>query len=220
VQQLVEQAIQCFQLPDAGIWEFRGEKRHSVFSKLMNWAAVDRGIRIARHTGRQSLVDEWLPIRDRMRADIERQGWNEFMGFYTQSYGDDAADAANLLLPAYHFISHQEERFQRTIEAYVRLLKSGRGVYRYRTADDFGIPKTTFTICSFWMVDALWGAGRKSEARDLFQNVLQGMNPLGLLSEDMDPETGELWGNFPQTYSHVGLILSAMKISRGWEEAF
>ncbi len=220
VQQLVEQAIQCFQLPDAGIWEFRGEKRHSVFSKLMNWAAVDRGIRIARHTGRQSLVDEWLPIRDRMRAEIERQGWNEFSGYYTQSYGDDAADAANLLLPAYHFISHQEERFQRTIEAYGRLLRSGRGVYRYRTADDFGIPKTTFTICSFWMVDALWGAGRKSEARDLFQNVLQGMNPLGLLSEDMDPETGELWGNFPQTYSHVGLILSAMKISRGWEEAF
>ncbi len=220
VQQLIEQAVHCFDLPDAGIWEFRGTKKHSVFSKLMNWAAVDRGIRIAGHIGRHDLVGEWAPVRERMRTDIEQQGWNEFVGHYTQSYGGDAPDAANLLLPAYNFISYRDERFQKTIDAYDRILRVGRGVYRYRTADDFGVPKTTFTICSFWMCDALWGAGRKAEARELFSSVIHQANHLGLLSEDMDPETGELWGNFPQTYSHVGLILSAMRISQAWEDAF
>jgi GH15 family glucan-1,4-alpha-glucosidase len=220
VQQLVEQAIQCFELPDAGIWEFRGTKQHSVFSKLMNWAAVDRGVRIAGHIGRHDLVTEWAPIRERMRNDIERSGWNDLVGYYTQSYGGDSPDAANLLLPAINFISYRDERFQKTIDAYDRILRAGRGVYRYRTPDDFGVPKTTFTICAFWMADALWGAGRKAEARELFSSVIHQANHVGLLSEDMDPETGELWGNFPQTYSHVGLINTAMRISQAWEDAF
>jgi GH15 family glucan-1,4-alpha-glucosidase len=100
------------------------------------------------------------------------------------------------------------------------MLRVGCGVFRYRTPDDFGVPKTNFTICSFWMADALWGCGRKSEARELFSLVIRNANPLGLLSEDMDSESGELWGNFPQTYSHVGLILTAMRISQAWEDAF
>ena len=220
VQQLVEQAINCFDQPDAGIWEFRGVKRHSVFSKLMNWAAVDRGVRIAGHIGRHDLVTEWSPLRERMRADIERNGWNDIVGYYTQSYGGDSPDASNLLLPAVNFISYRDERFQKTIDAYDRMLRVGRGVYRYRTPDDFGVPKTTFTICAFWMADALWGAGRKAEARELFSALIHQANHVGLLSEDMDPETGELWGNFPQTYSHVGLINTAMRISQAWEDAF
>lgn len=220
VQQLIEQAILSFEQPDAGIWEFRGTKQHSVFSKLMNWAAVDRGVRIAGHIGKHDLVAEWSPIRERMREAIERNGWNESAGFYAQSYGGDSPDAANLLLPAINFISHQNERFQMTIDAYSRILRSGYGVFRYRTPDDFGIPKTTFTVCAFWMADALWGSGRKAEARDLFSAILSRTNHLGLLSEDMDPVTGELWGNFPQTYSHVGLINTAMRISQAWEDAF
>jgi len=220
VQQLIEQAILSFEQPDAGIWEFRGTKQHSVFSKLMNWAAVDRGVRIAGHIGKHDLVAEWGPIRERMREAIERNGWNEKVGFYTQSYGGESPDAANLLLPAINFISHQDERFQMTIDAYSRILRSGYGVFRYRTPDDFGIPKTTFTVCAFWMADALWGSGRKAEARDLFSAILSRSNHLGLLSEDMDPVTGELWGNFPQTYSHVGLINTAMRISQAWEDAF
>ncbi len=220
VQQLVEQAMQCFELPDAGIWEFRGRKEHSVFSKLMNWAAVDRGVRIAGHIGRHDLVSDWGPVRERMRESIERGGWNDLKGFYAQSYGGETADAANLLIPAINFISYRDERFQKTIDNYERLLRVKRGVYRYRNPDDFGIPKTTFTICAFWMADALWGAGRKAEARELFSNIVHGANHLGLLSEDMDPETGELWGNFPQTYSHVGLINTAMRISQSWEDAF
>ncbi len=219
VRQLVEQAIRCFDLPDAGIWEFRGEKKHSIFSKLMNWAAVDRGLRIAAKLGRNELVAEWGPHKDRMRMEIDRGGWNEAVGFYTQSYGGDSPDAANLLLPTVNFISFRDERFQRMIHSYERILRVGRGVYRYRTPDDFGTPRTTFTVCSFWMADALWGAGRKSEACDLFSTVIHHANHVGLLSEDMDPETGELWGNFPQTYSHVGLINTAMRISRSWDEA-
>lgn len=220
VQQLVEQAIITFDEPDAGIWEFRGDKRHLLFSKVMNWAAVDRGVRIAGHIGKTEWVAEWAPVRERMRTDIESRGWNERLGFYTQSYGGDAADASNLLLPAINFVSYRDSRFQKTIDAYERMLRVGRGVYRYRTADDFGIPKSTFTICSFWMADALWGAGRKTEARELFSTIIRQVNHVGLLSEDMDPESGELWGNFPQTYSHVGLINTAMKISQTWEDAF
>ena len=220
VEQLIEQAIHSFDLPDAGIWEFRGTKQHSVFSKLMNWAAVDRGIRIAGHIGRHDLVASWSPVRDKMRGEIERQGWNDRVGFYAQSYGGDSADASNLLLPAINFISYRDERFQKTIDAYDRMLRVGRGVYRYRTPDDFGIPKTTFTICAFWMADAFWGAGRKSEAREMFSTLIHQANHVGLLSEDMDPESGQLWGNFPQTYSHVGLINTAMRISQAWEDAF
>jgi GH15 family glucan-1,4-alpha-glucosidase len=220
VQQLIEQAIRLFDEPDAGIWEFRGAKQHSVFSKVMNWAAVDRGVRIAGRIGRHDLVTEWSPIRERMRDSIEKNGFNDLVGFFTQSYGGDSPDAANLLLPAVNFISHRDERFQKTIDAYDRMLHAGRGVYRYRTADDFGIPKTTFTVCSFWMADALWGGGRKAEARELFSSVIHQANHVGLLSEDMDPEKGELWGNFPQTYSHVGLINTAMRISQSWDDAF
>ena len=220
VQQLIEQAIHCFDEPDAGIWEFRGEKKHSLFSKLMNWAAVDRGVRIAGHIGRHDLVSEWAPIREKMRESIENNGWNEMVGYYTQNYGGDSPDAANLILPTINFISHRDDRFQKTIDAYERILRVKRGVYRYRTPDDFGVPKTTFTVCSFWLADALWGAGRKAEARELFSSVIHQVNHLGLLSEDMDPESGELWGNFPQTYSHVGLINTAMRISQSWEDAF
>jgi GH15 family glucan-1,4-alpha-glucosidase len=220
VQQLIEQAIRLFDEPDAGIWEFRGAKQHSVFSKVMNWAAVDRGVRIAGRIGRHDLVTEWSPIRERMRDSIEKNGYNDLVGFFTQSYGGDSADAANLLMPAVNFISHRDERFQKTIDSYDKMLHAGRGVYRYRTADDFGIPKTTFTVCSFWMADALWGGGRKAEARELFSSVIHQANHVGLLSEDMDPSSGELWGNFPQTYSHVGLINTAMRISQSWDDAF
>jgi GH15 family glucan-1,4-alpha-glucosidase len=220
VRQLIEQAIRTFENPDAGIWEFRTSKRHSVFSKLMNWAAVDRGVRIAGHIGRPDLVSEWNPVREKMRHSIERNAWNEFVGYFTQDYGGDSPDAANLLLPAINFLSHRDDRMQKTIDAYDRILRVGKGVYRYRTPDDFGVPKTTFTVCSFWMADALWGAGRKAEARELFSALVHQANHVGLLSEDMDPESGELWGNFPQTYSHVGLINTSMRISQSWDDAF
>jgi GH15 family glucan-1,4-alpha-glucosidase len=155
-----------------------------------------------------------------MRQEIERKGWSEAAGLYAQSYGGDSPDAANLLFPAVNFMNFRDDRFQKMLDIYHKQLRVGRGVYRYRTADDFGVPKTTFTVCSFWMADALWGAGRKAEARELFSSVIHRANHVGLLSEDMDPETGELWGNFPQTYSHVGLINTAWRISQSWDDAF
>ena len=220
VQQLIEQAIRMFEEPDQGIWEFRGRKEHSLFSKLMNWAAVDRGVRIAGHIGRHELAAEWSPIRERMRRRIEREGFNDMVGYFTQKFGGDAPDAANLLLPAVNFLSGRDDRMEATIDAYHRMLRVKNGVYRYRTPDDFGVPKTTFTVCAFWMADALWFAGRKAEARELFAALIRQANHVGLLSEDMDPESGELWGNFPQTYSHVGLINTAWRISQHWEDAF
>jgi GH15 family glucan-1,4-alpha-glucosidase len=186
----------------------------------MNWAAVDRGVRIAGHIGRHELVSEWGPIRERMRQIIDSRAWNDLVGYYTQNFGGDSPDAAILQLAAINFVSHRDERFQKTIDAYERILRVGCGVYRYRTPDDFGVPKTTFTVCAFWLADALWGAGRKAEARELFSSIIHRTNHLGLLSEDMDPESGELWGNFPQTYSHVGLINTAMRISQSWDDAF
>ncbi|MBU6376469.1 MAG: hypothetical protein KGQ59_10770, partial [Bdellovibrionales bacterium] len=189
VRQLVEQAIHTFSQTDAGIWEYRGRSEHLMFSKLMNWAAVDRGIRIAGHVGRHDLVSEWSPARDQMRSEIERRGWNELKGFYTQSFEGDAADASNLLIPAINFSSWNDPKFLRTLDAYGVALRAGGGVYRYRNADDFGFPKTTFTVCAFWMADALWGAGRKVEARELFSNLIRSANHVGLFSEDMDPET-------------------------------
>jgi len=220
VESLVEQAIRCFELPDAGIWEFRGSKQHSVFSKFMNWAAVDRGVRIAERAGRSELRERWEPIRDRMHREIERQGWNELVGYYTQSFGGDSPDAANLLLLTLNFLEPQDERFLRMASAYERILRVGKGVYRYRVPDDFGVPTTTFTVCSFWLADALWAAGKRAEARTIFTSVLAHANPVGLLSEDMEPESGILWGNFPQTYSHVGVINTAWRISKSWDEAF
>ncbi|MGK5083185.1 glycoside hydrolase family 15 protein [Bdellovibrionota bacterium FG-1] len=220
VRNLIQQAIITFEKPDAGIWEFRGTMKHSVFSKLMNWAAVDRGVRIAGHVGRHDWVAEWGPIRERMRIEIETRAWSEKEQIYAQTYESESPDAANLLFPAVNFMSFSNERFQKMLEVYHEKLRYGRGVYRYRTPDDFGVPKTTFTVCAFWMADALWGAGRKAEARELFSAVTHKVNHLGLLSEDMDPETGELWGNFPQTYSHVGLINTAWKISQSWDDAF
>ena len=220
VTRLVERAIAVFEKPDSGIWEFRSDQRHYTFSKIMCWAALDRGIKIALKLGRQELCNEWTPIRERMRQRIETESWNAENGFYTQVLGGKNADASNLLMNAVNFHLPSDEKFKTMLESYEKHLVHNGYTFRYRNKDDFGVPQNAFTICSFWMVDALAASGRLQEARTMFEAVLSRANHVGLLSEDIDPASGELWGNFPQTYSHVGIINSAMKLSRKWEDAF
>jgi len=220
VVQLVERAIETFYLPDAGIWEFRSEPRHYLFSKILCWAAVDRGMKVATRMGKSEHFRHWSDAAVKMRGQIETEGWNESLGIYTQELGGSNADASNLLMAAVNFTPAGDERFRRMILHYEKTLLSNGYVFRYRNEDDFGVPCHAFTICTFWMVDALASIGRKEEARTLFERVLSCANHLGLLSEDVDPKTAELWGNFPQTYSHVGVINSAFRLSKSWNEAF
>lgn len=220
VRRLVEQAIATFDLADAGLWEFRSDHKHYLFSKLLSWAAVDRGVKIATKLGVAELANDWSKHLERMRATIDRHGWSDRHKMYTQALNGLNADASNLLIPQINFTSAKDEKFVSTVREYEKILKKGDYIYRYVNEDDFGVPHTAFTICSFWMVEALHGVGRQQEARDLFGLLCSRANHVGLLSEDIDSKSGDLWGNFPQTYSHVGLINSAMRLSKSWDEAF
>lgn len=220
VRRLVEQAIATFDLADAGLWEFRSDHKHYLFSKLLSWAAVDRGVKIAKKLGAAELATSWSRSLEHMRSVIDQHGWNERLGFYTQALNGVNADASNLLMAQLNYLPPNDARFAKMVAEYDKVLRRGDYIYRYVNEDDFGVPHTAFTICSFWMVEALHGVGRQSEARELFQMLCSRANHVGLLSEDIDSNSGDLWGNFPQTYSHVGLINSAMKLSKSWDEAF
>jgi GH15 family glucan-1,4-alpha-glucosidase len=217
---LVERSIAVFDKPDSGLWEFRGEKRHYLFSKIMCWAAVDRGLKIAARMGELDSFPHWQRAAVRMRRGIETQGWNSQLQMYVQAYENPFPDASNLLMAAVKFHTGNDEKFVKTIMAYEKSLVNNGYVFRYKNEDDFGVPRHAFTICTFWMVDALVSMGRVEEARKIFERVLNCANYVGLLSEDVEPGTGQLWGNFPQTYSHVGIINSAFRLSKSWMEAF
>jgi GH15 family glucan-1,4-alpha-glucosidase len=220
LERLIRQARQSFGRPDAGIWEFRSEEKQHVFSQLMSWVALDRGERIARHLGRLERAREWSDAAREMKTVIDREGWNDSLGCFTQSFRGRNPDASNLLMPMMRFLPPGDPRLDRMIDCYERTLKEGDYVFRYRHDDDFGTPRTAFIICTFWFIEALTIAGRAAEARALFERVIGRANHLGLLSEGIDPSTGDLWGNFPQTYSHVGLITSALMLSKDLRDAF
>jgi len=220
VRVLVDRSIVAFEKPDSGIWEFRGDRRHYMFSKVMCWAAVDRGLKIATKLGRAADFPNWQHAAVHMRNQIESEGWNESLGMYTQTYRGRDADASNLLMCTLNFHTPDNARYRSMVEQCEKLLMNRGYVFRYRNQDDFGLPQHAFTICTFWMVDALVDLGRVEEARRIFEQALSCSNHVGLLSEDVDPQTGELWGNFPQAYSHVGIINSAFRLSKSWNAAF
>lgn len=215
VRTLVRNVEDHWHLPDKSIWEIRGEEEHFVFSKVLCWVAIDRGVRIARHFNMPRYVDHWTALRDRIHQDIMENGWNEEVGAFTQSYGSEHLDSANLLMEEYGFIDARDPRFVRTVDAIMKSLCRDGLMYRYRNADDFGLPESSFTICTFWMVNALYRVGRTEEAKQMFDRVVGHANHLGLLSEDIDFETGRLLGNFPQAYSHLALINCANTLSSG-----
>ena len=203
---------------DAGPWEFRGREQPHTFSGVMSWAGCDRLARIAQSLGLDARATDWQARAARIRERVLEGAWNAEIGAFTSSFGGNTLDATALLLPELGFIAPDDRRFLRTLDAIERELRTGDWLYRYRHLDDFGHPATAFTICGFWYVKALAAVGRHEEARERFERMLAGRTRLGLLSEDIDAATGELWGNFPQTYSMVGIVSSAVRLSRAWED--
>lgn len=220
IENLATAAIRTFPLADAGIWEYRGEAQHHVFSKFMCWVTVDRASRIAEHIGRHENLEHWRSAAARMKEEILARGYDEDMGAFVGAYGAKHFDAALLLMPILNFLPLDDPRMTNTIDALHRDLSVNGYMFRYRHEDDFGSQANAFTICSTWMVEALWLAGRHAEAEEMFDRLLEARNSFGLLSEDLDPQTGELWGNFPQTYSMLGIINCALKLSPSWDEIF
>jgi GH15 family glucan-1,4-alpha-glucosidase len=215
---LGKRAVATFEDPDAGPWEFRGRLQRHTFSATISWAGCDRLSRIARRVGDVIAARDWGARASYMRQEILTGAWSEERQAFTSAFGNRDLDATALLMPELGLLPATDPRFLKTLERVEEELRVGDLLFRYKHADDFGRPENAFTICAFWYVNALAAAGRMDEARDRFSRLLQRRNPLGLLSEDIQPTTGELWGNFPQTYSMVGVIGSALRLSRSWEE--
>jgi GH15 family glucan-1,4-alpha-glucosidase len=215
---LGRRAVATFEEPDAGPWEFRGKLQRHTFSAAISWAGCDRLARIARRVGDDIATREWTAKADHMRREILARAWSEEKQSFTSAFGNRDIDSTALLLPELGLLPATDPRFLKTLQRVEQELAKGDLLFRYRHADDFGEPENAFTICAFWYVNALAATGRIDEARERFSRLLQRRNPLGLLSEDISPATGELWGNFPQTYSMVGIIGSALRLSRSWEE--
>ena len=212
------QAFAVHDVPDAGLWEFRTRARVHTHSSVMCWAACDRLARIAHHLDLGDRAAHWRGRADRIHQTIMARAWNPRLDSFTASFEGDEIDASLLLMHEVGFIDPHDPRFAGTVAAVERELRRGPHLFRYVRADDFGSPENAFIICTFWYIDAVIAQGRTAEARELFEHMLACRNHLGLLSEDINPETNELWGNFPQTYSLVGLINCAMKLSKTWED--
>jgi GH15 family glucan-1,4-alpha-glucosidase len=220
LEPLGERAAQLFDQPDAGIWESRGAGRVHTFSSVICWAGCDRLARIAAHLGLRERADYWRAQATRLHQEISARAWNEALGSFTGTMAGEDLDASLLLLHEVGFLPADDPRFAGTVRAVERQLRHGDFIFRYTESDDFGQPTTAFLICTFWYIDALAALGRQAEARVLFESVLACRNRHGLLAEDIHPETREQWGNFVQTYSMVGLISSAIRLSIPWDQAF
>jgi GH15 family glucan-1,4-alpha-glucosidase len=220
LEQLGMRAVEVFNKTDAGPWELRTIASVHTFSAVMCWAACDRLRKIAVVLGRDDRRHFWKAEARRLREEIEARAFNEKLGTFVSTFDGEDLDATLLLLTELNFVTPDDPRFVATVEAIGRDLKHGDLLRRYAVQDDFGLMHTGFLVCAFWYVDALCAIGRREEAREMFERVLAYRNHFGLFSEDADFETGELWGNFPQTYSMVGLINAAVRLSRSWEDAF
>tara|TARA_R110000787_G_scaffold25757_2_gene72210 strand:- start:5119 stop:6903 length:1785 start_codon:yes stop_codon:yes gene_type:complete len=214
-----EQAWSLYDKPDAGLWEFRTIAQVHTYSAAMCWAGCDRLAKIALSLGLDDRSAYWRQRAEIMRDRIMAECWNAEINSFSDAFGGSNVDASLLQLADIGLIPADDPRFIGTVEAVGRELKRGQHVFRYISKDDFGEPETAFNVCTFWYIEALCAIGRMEEARELYDAVLASCNHLGLLSEDIDPATGELWGNFPQTYSMVGMITCATLLSRSWKEA-
>ncbi|NMM11464.1 MAG: glycoside hydrolase family 15 protein [Polaromonas sp.] len=212
-----EQAARTYDKPDAGMWELRTRARIHTSSALMCWAACDRLGKIALALELPERATYWQGHAQRMQEHILRDAWSEERQAFAESFGGRDLDASVLLMIEVGFIDPKDPRFIATVNALETHLCDGPYMRRYEASDDFGRPETAFNICTFWRIDALTRIGRKAQAREIFETMLAARNHLGLLSEDTHPVTGEMWGNFPQTYSMVGIINAAMRLSAPWE---
>jgi GH15 family glucan-1,4-alpha-glucosidase len=213
---LADTAAQRWREPDQGVWEVRGEPRHFLYSKVMCWVALDRAVKLADKIHATSRVDAWKRAQDEIWHAVVRDGWNEQAAAFTQYYGSTQLDASNLMMPIVGFLPADDPRMLATIDAIADRLTDQRGlVYRYRTeggVDGLAGAEGTFLLCTFWLAQALAMAGRVQCARDVFERAAGYVNDVGLLAEEIDPDTGELLGNFPQAFSHIGLVNAAWAI--------
>lgn len=212
---VADAAARGWKVPDQGIWEIRGEPQHFVYSKLMCWVALDRAVRMARLLGAEGRVEDWSRCRDEIRAAILDRGFSEEAGAFTQTFDGSALDASNLVMPLVGFLPADDPRIRATIEATVDRLTDARGlVYRYRSFDGLSGEEGTFLLCTFWLAEALAQSGQTKRARETFERAVAYASDLGLLAEQVDAGTGELLGNFPQAFSHIGLINAAWAIEQ------
>tara|TARA_B100001059_G_scaffold20577_1_gene16702 strand:+ start:3662 stop:5440 length:1779 start_codon:yes stop_codon:yes gene_type:complete len=200
--------------PDKGIWEFRGEDQHFTFSKVLCWVAIDRAIKVAGLFKKGKKIKKWILLRDSIKKNILCKGWNKNKRAFTQSYNSSDLDASVLLMEPYGFISANDPKYISTVHAIEKELSNDGLLYRYKNEDDFGLPSSSFTVCTFWFIDALNKIGERGKAKKLFDKLLSYSNHLGLFSEDLDFKTKELLGNFPQAYSHLALIETAMNLNK------
>ncbi len=215
VRNVVKMVERNWKKPDKGIWEIRSEGKHFTFSKVLCWVAIDRAQKIACLLEQESYMKSWKKLEDKIKADIEQNAWSEAKQSYAQAYGSDDLDASVLLMESYGFISASNERYKSTVHSIRKELEYKGLMFRYVNHDDFGTPKSAFTICSFWLINALYKIGEKKAAIERFERLLVYSNHLGLFSEDLDFETKQQLGNFPQAYSHLALVETAITLSEG-----
>ena len=196
--------------PDKGIWEIRGEEQHFVSSKVMCWVALDRGARIAAKLGKEEFAARWREEAEAIRRDVIEHGWKSEIQSFSQAYGNLALDSSLLLMEPYGFIAANDPHYRKTVEAVRKALFRKGLMYRYNSEDDFGVPSSAFTMCTFWLIRALFVTGQRNEAKTLFSQVLRYGNHLGLFSEHLDFDTKEQLGNFPQAYSHLAIVNTAL----------
>jgi GH15 family glucan-1,4-alpha-glucosidase len=220
LESLGHKALSVYDKPDSGLWELRGTPRIHTFSSVMCWAACDRLAKIAAHLGLKERAAYWRQQADDIHCTICLRAWNENKQCFVAAFDGESLDASMLLLHDIGFLAADDPRFALTVAAIERELKCGNYIYRYIEADDFGIPENAFLVCTFWYIYALTALNRMEEARELFNNLLAMRNRHGLLAEHIDPRTGEHWGNYVQTYSMVGLINSAIRLSKRWDSVF
>lgn len=211
-----ERAWQSFDKPDAGLWELRTKSHVHTYSAAMCWAACDRLASAATALGLADRASFWSERAAAMRTSIESQAWRPQSSSLSATFGGDDVDASLLQLLDLRFLDPDDPRFLATLEAVEANLRRGSHMLRYAVEDDFGLPHTAFNVCTFWLIEALHFTGRDADARELFAEMLARRTPAGLLSEDIDPATGELWGNYPQTYSLAGTINCAVLLSKPW----
>jgi GH15 family glucan-1,4-alpha-glucosidase len=220
---LADSAAKRWRETDQGIWEVRGEPRHFLYSKVMCWVALDRAIELAGPLRAQHRVDSWARDRDEIWQTVVREGWSDEAGAFTQYYGSSTLDASNLMMPIVGFLPTDDPRMLATVDAIADRLTDERGlVYRYSTesgVDGLAGSEGTFLLCTFWLAQALALGGRAGRARAVFERAASYANDVGLLAEEVDPQTGELLGNFPQAFSHIGLVNAAWAIAQAEQSA-
>ncbi|MEE2605167.1 MAG: glycoside hydrolase family 15 protein [Bacteroidota bacterium] len=213
VKSIVWVVANNWKLPDKGIWEYRNEDRHFTFSKVLCWVAIDRAIKVSELIQNGISAQKWEPLRKEIFEDIMKNAWNEKKEAFTQSYDSEHLDASVLLMESYGFLDSKNEKYIKTVKAIEKdLLKDGL-MYRYKNVDDFGLPSSSFTVCSFWLIDSLFKIGEEKKAIKLFDNLLKFSNHLNLFSEDIDFKSKRMLGNFPQAYSHLALIDTALNFN-------